>query len=105
MSGEMRPQSTQVEQRNHTRRDRRIPTDDPADIYKVNDPYWKTTGRIANISANGLLLNLNSPDDLEPGSKLTVRFGSAAVAGEVRHVSGHEGRTLVGLTIDDVQYL
>ena len=77
-----------------------IPTDDPADIYKVNDPCWKTTGRIANISANGLPLTLDSPDDLEPGSKLTITFGSTAVAREVRHVSGQEGRTIVGITIE-----
>jgi hypothetical protein len=89
-----------------TRREPRVSTDSAADIYKASDPYWKATGRVANVSANGLLLNVEEPaGDVEIGAKLSVRFGAAAVAGKVKHVSDRNGRTLVGMVIDDVQYL
>jgi hypothetical protein len=89
-----------------TRKERRVPTDSPALVYKPDDPDWRTTARVANVSANGLLLKVGSShDELAVGARIDVRFGATAVAGKVRHVSHRESELFVGLAIDDVQYL
>jgi len=87
------------------RKERRVPTDSPASVYKPDDPHWRAGAKIANVSANGLLLKMDDSQGLDVGAKIDVRFGTAAVAGEVKHVSKKSTDVLVGLAIDDVQYL
>ena len=87
------------------RKERRIPTDSPALVFKADDPFWKADARIANVSANGLLLRMNCTRDVAVGSKIDVRFGTAAVAGHIMHISTQPTHVLVGIAIDDVQEL
>jgi hypothetical protein len=87
------------------RREQRVTTDCPASVYKVADPYWRIAARVANISANGLLLKMPTELALDVGAKINVRFAAAAVAGQVKHVSKQSNDVLVGIAIEDVQYL
>ena len=87
------------------RRERRIPTDSPASVYKADDPFWRTVATVANISAHGLLLRFGCGEQIAVGAKLNIRFGSAAVAGQVKHVSAGAAGVLAGVAINNVQYL
>ena len=87
------------------RRERRVPTDSAADVYQPGDPFWRAEARVANVSANGLLLKMTAAENLAVGARLNVRFGTAAVAGVVKHVSPGAAHILVGIAIDNVQYL
>jgi len=87
------------------RKERRIATDGPASVYKPDDPHWRVAAKVANVSANGLLLKMDDSQGLDVGAKIDVRFGTAAVAGEVKHVSNKSADVLVGVAINDVQYL
>ena len=89
--------------RDGLRKEWRIPTDSAALVSKVDDPFWKADARLANISADGLLLKMHLTQHLAVGSKIDVRFGAAAVAGEVKHVSARATHLLVGIAIDSVQ--
>ena len=74
-------------------------------MFKTDDPYWKADARIANVSANGLLLRMGDAEDLVVGSRVAVRFGTAAVSGHVRHVSAKATCVLVGVEIQNLQFL
>ena len=81
------------------RKEPRLPTNGPASVFKTDDPCWRANAVIVNVSAKGLLLRMVQSIELEVGSKVSVRSGTAQVSGQVRHVSSKATHVLIGFEI------
>ena len=84
------------------RKEPRFAVNLPAYVSSQHDTLWGARGRLSNLSASGLLIELPALPPLAEGTVVKVEWPEAQIIGEVRHVTCRPGFVRIGVSITSV---